>query len=161
MPGKNYQPGGLAIWAEAPGADEDRTGLPMLGRAGKLLDSCLAQAGLSRDDVLILNRVRCRPPRNRIQDYPDALIACDEWSEKELDIYNPSVAVLAGNTAMRAVLGPSVNITAVRGTCRQTSEDFAYGKRIYIPTFHPAAALRNPELTADIINDLRLAKELL
>jgi len=157
--GNKYAKGGIAIFAEAPGADEDRTGKPMVGRAGRLLDGMLQQAGLSRDEVVIINRIRCRPVRNRIQDFPDALLACDDWVKGELDEYDPSVVVLAGNTAMRSVFGATVGITSVRGTLRQTSIDFAYGSRLFVPTYHPAAALRNPELVPTIVDDLRLAKE--
>lgn len=158
--GSKYRKGGVAIFAEAPGADEDRTGRPMVGRAGRLLDGLLLQAGLSRDEVVILNRIRCRPVRNRVQDFPDALLACDEWVKRELDAYVPSVVVLAGNTALRSVFGATVNITSVRGTARQTSDDHVYGHRLWVPCFHPAAALRNPQLITTLVDDLRLAEEL-
>lgn len=160
-PGEDYLPGGLAIFAEAPGRDENAQGRPMVGRAGQRLDNLLTQCGFNRRNVLVLNRVRCQPPRNRLQDYPDALTNCDEWTRAELEYYNPSVVVLAGNTAMRAVFGVTANITAVRGTVRATSDSFQYGARLWVPSFHPAAVLRNPELTADVVSDLRLAMSLL
>lgn len=158
--GSKYTVGGIAIFAEAPGADEDKAGRPMVGRAGKLMDGLLQQAGLSREEVVILNRIRCRPVRNRVQDFPDALLACDEWVKEELNEYNPAVVVLAGNTAMRSVFGAQANITAVRGAARQSGVDYHYGSRLWIPCFHPAAALRNPQLTTSIVEDLRLAKEM-
>lgn len=158
--GSLYKPGGIAIFAEAPGKDEDELGRPMMGRAGKLMEDLLRQVGLSRDEVLILNRIRCRPVRNRIQDFPDALLACDDWVVAELTQYDPRVVVLAGNTAMRAVFGATANITTVRGTARATSDAFPYGSRVFVPCFHPAAALRNGELKQSIIDDLTLAKEL-
>ena len=161
MPGANYQTGGLAIFAEAPGKDEDAQGIPMVGRRGMLLENLLRQSGSNREVALVLDRVRCRPPRNRLGDYPDALSNCDEWTRAELEYYNPSVVVLAGNTSMRAVFGVTANITAVRGTVRATSSDFQYGARLWVPTFHPAAVLRNPELTSDVISDLQLAVSLL
>lgn len=158
--GSKYQTGGIAIFAEAPGADEDRAGRPMVGRAGRLMDGLLQQAGLSREEVVILNRIRCRPVRNRVQDFPDALLACDEWVKAELNEYTPSVVVLAGNTAMRSVFGAQASITAVRGSARATSDVHPYGARVWIPCFHPAAALRNPQLVQSIVDDLRLAKEM-
>ena len=161
MPGGGYQTGGLAVFAEAPGKDEDANGRPMVGRAGQLLDSLLTQGGSNRVNVLVINRVRCQPPRNRLQDYPDALTNCDEWTRAELEHYNPSVVILAGNTSMRAVFGMTANITAVRGTVRATSESFSYGKRLWVPTFHPAAVLRNSNLTQDVVSDIALAVSLL
>jgi uracil-DNA glycosylase family 4 len=158
--GSQYQRGGIAIFAEAPGADEDALGRPMVGRAGKLMDDALKEAGLSRDVVVVLNRVRCRPPRNRLQDYPDSILSCDDWVKAELDEYDPRIVVLSGNTAMRSVFGATTNITSVRGTARATGVDFPYGSRVFVPCFHPAAALRNSELKQTIVDDLRLAKEL-
>ena len=158
MPGVDYKEHGLAIFAEAPGRDENAQGRPMVGRAGQLLTNILMTSGVKRDETLILNRVRCQPPRNRLQDYPDALLGCDEWTRKELEYYNPSVVILAGNTSMRAVFGVTANITAVRGTVRITSDVFQYGARVWIPTFHPAAVLRNPALTQDVISDIILAR---
>lgn len=158
--GSRYQTGGIAIFAEAPGADEDRAGRPMVGRAGRLMDGLLQQAGLSREEVVILNRIRCRPVRNRVQDFPDALLACDDWVKAELNEYNPSVVVLAGNTAMRSVFGAQASISTVRGTARQSGESYHYGARTWVPCFHPAAALRNPQLVSTIVEDLRLAKEM-
>lgn len=145
------------MFGEAPGKDENIEGRPMVGRAGKLLDNLLSQGGWTRTNTLVLNRVRCQPPRNRLQDYPDALTNCDKWTRAELEYYDPKVVILAGNTAMRAVFGVTANITAMRGKIRVTSEDYQYGKRIWVPTFHPAAVLRNPELAQDVVSDIRLA----
>lgn len=172
LPGSKYQQGGLALFLEAPGADEEkpssfdpRIGEPLVGRSGMIMNQMLLQAGLSRDEVLILNRIRCRPPRNRIADYPDAVAQCDEWVIKELDEYRPKVVVLSGNTALKNVLGANASITNYRGTARATSDAFAYGARIFVPVFHPAYALRQGGIQSqagqDIIADLRLAKELL
>ena len=149
--GSKYTEGGLAIWSD----------LPLSTRDTNFLSGLLQQAGIDKDSVLWLSRLRCRPPRNRIQDYPDAEVACDEWSKKEIEAYNPSVLVLAGNVAMRGVFGVQANITSVRGAVRATGSQYAYGNRIFCPTFHPSAALRNPELSQTIVDDLRLAKELL
>ena len=161
MPGVDYKEHGLAIFAEAPGRDENAAGRPMVGRAGQLLSNLLTASGLSRNGVLILNRVRCQPPRNRLQDYPDALLGCDEWTRKELEYYNPDVVILAGNISMRAVFGVTANITTVRGTVRVTSDKFQYGAKVWVPSFHPAAVLRNPALTQDVISDITLAKSFL
>ena len=152
---------GLAIMGEAPGAQEDLKGRPMVGRAGELLERMLTGAGLTRESVMILNRVRCRPPRNRLQDYPEATLNCDEWTQAELAAYQPSVVVLMGKTALQAVFGKLVGVGETRGMMRQTSEEFAWGARSWVATYHPAAALRNPELIPIIIKDLKQAKALL
>jgi uracil-DNA glycosylase family 4 len=149
--GSQYIEGGLALWSD----------LPLTKRDSNYLNGLLTQAGIDKDSVLWLSRLRCRPPRNRIMDYPDAVIACDQWSSKELEAYNPSVVILSGNTAMRAVFGVQANITSVRGTVRATSSGYVYHSRRWVPTFHPAAAMRNPELAQYIVDDMRLAKELL
>ena len=174
MPGATYQPGGIALFLEAPGADEERLqarlpsgtgiGKPLVGGAGRLMDQLLKRAGMDRDEVLVLNRIRCRPPRNRIADYPDAVTQCDDWVRKELDTYAPSIVVVSGNTAAKSIFGAQSNITSIRGAIRRTGSAFPYGERYFIPTFHPSYALRNGGLNSlqakDIVTDLRLAKDL-
>lgn len=152
---------GLAIMAEAPGAQEDLLGRPMVGRAGQLLEEALEQIGLMRSDVLILNRVRCRPPRNRLQDFPEAILNCDAWTVRELMAYDPKVVVLMGKTALQAVFGKTAAVGETRGMVRQTGEGFEWGARTWVGGYHPAAALRNPELRPFIVADLALAKGLL
>lgn len=135
-----------------------------MGRSGVFMNQLLLQAGLSRDEVLILNRIRCRPPRNRIGDYPDAIAQCNEWVVKELDEYDPTVVVLSGNTALKTIFGGTASITSSRGTVRSTSSKFEYGARHFVPIFHPAYALRQggmgSQAARDIIADLILAKEI-
>lgn len=142
--GKLYRTGGLGILAEAPGAQEDATGRPMVGRAGQLLDRMLEAAGTSRKQVVILNRIRCRPPDNRIKS-PEAiaaLAACDPWLQAELEEYNPTVVLLMGATAMEIVFGANPKVGLLAGTLRATSADFQYGSRVWLATAHPAAVLR-------------------
>lgn len=173
-PGSNYQTGGIAVFLEAPGADEERQhhilasgtpiGKPLVGLAGQLMDQLLDIAGVPRKDVLVLNRIRCRPPRNRIDDYPDAVSQCDPWVIAELAAYNPSIIILSGNTALKSVFGANASITSSRGIVRSTSAEFAYGARVWVPTFHPSYALRNGGLQSsiaqDIISDIQLAKDM-
>ena len=159
--GSNYQYGGLAILAEAPGRDEDRSGRPLVGRAGKLMDSVLEAAGVDRSQLLLMNTVRCRPPSNRLDRHPEALLACNDWTIAELNAYQPRVVLLTGNTPMRRVYGQQSKITAVRGKPRSTSEEFEYGERVWVPTWHPAYCLRNPASMGELLDDLKLALELL
>ncbi len=152
---------GLGVICEAPGKDEDETGRPLQGRAGKLFDSLLTAADIRRDSLYISNRVRCRPPRNQLDKYPEALNNCDEWTQKELDRYNPSVVLLMGATAGKLVFGQDFKVTKQRGIPRSTGEGFDYGARVWVPTFHPAAVLRNDAgLRPLVMADMRLAKEL-
>ena len=146
---------GLAIMCEAPGRDEDIRGVPLVGRAGALLDTYLEGVGLSRDELLLMNRVRCRPPNNDIRSSVaiSALSVCDTWTEKELDAYRPRVLVLMGATAAKPTFG-NVSVSQGRGTY------VTIDTRHYVYTYHPAAALRSPELGAFIMADLLLAKNL-
>lgn len=163
--GTLYEPGGIALIAEAPGANEDATGRPMVGRAGDVLNRCLEKAGLVRSELLIMNRVRCRPPRNNLKDFPEALEACDEWTIKEIEAYSPAVVVAMGRTALSVVFGAQSKVGETAGTLRATGAGFSYrvkddsGVLIWVSTYHPAAALRRREVEAVIVEHLGLARE--
>jgi DNA polymerase len=146
---------GLAIICEAPGRDEDISGRPLVGRAGQLLDTYLEAVGLSRDELMLTNRVRCRPPYNDIRsaEAVSALATCDKWTQEELNVYGPRVVVLMGSTAAKPQFG-SLSVSTGRGTYTTSMGT------TYVYTYHPAAALRNPELGKYIMEDLLLAKEL-
>lgn len=166
-PGERYHPGGLALMSDSPGWGEERD--PgrriMTGKPGRSLDSCLKAVGMDRDELLMFHRVRCRPP-GPLDSQPAATTACDEWTPKELDVYQPAVVVLMGNTAMRTIFGVNAKITRVRNTTRYraTGPKFMWGERVWVPTFHPSAARDggvNGNVGRAITADLRLAKELL
>lgn len=165
--GPDYRAGGIALLGEAPGAQEDATGRPFVGNAGRLLDSMLGEAGISRGEILLLNKVRCRPAKNAIAKYPDAVEACDQWLRQELRVYNPAVVVCLGGTAITTVFGnvgqegrPSV--TLADGMVRVTPKEpiSPYGARLWIATFHPAAALRRKEIIPRIVKQLGRAKDM-
>lgn len=141
--GSGYEPGGLAIMCEAPGYYENQSGRPLVGKAGQTLDSILELAGMQRSDLLIVNRVRCRPPNNRLQDYPEAVHACDHWTTQELTVYNPRVVVLMGATALRAVFGAQSKVTVTRGSFASRTDRHEWGARVYTATYHPSAATRS------------------
>lgn len=153
----------IAIMGEAPGAQEDETGLPFQGKAGRLLNVLLEEAGLSRDEVLILNRVRCRPPRNNLASYPEAVHQCNIWTKAELDYYDPAVVVLTGATSTKAIFGASATVGELRGQARRSGPDHDYGSRVWIPTYHPASTFygKGKANRPLIVADLMLAKELL
>jgi uracil-DNA glycosylase len=129
----------LALVGEAPGAAEDATGRPFVGRAGQLLDRLLAEVGLHRDEVAVLNTVKCRPPGNRAPK-PVELASCTPFLRAQLLLLRPSIVVALGLTAVRWFLGRSASLTAVRGVVHEVEVD---GLRMgLIATYHPSAAIR-------------------
>jgi DNA polymerase len=125
----------LLLLGEAPGATEDETGVPFVGRSGRLLDQLLADVGLDRAGVAVLNTVKCRPPGNRPPTRTETA-ACRGWTEQQLALIGPRLVVPLGLSATRWFLGPTT-LTAVRGRVQS-----ARGYDV-LPTFHPSAALRS------------------
>lgn len=154
--GTRYHEGGLCFLAESPGVQETVTGRPLVGRAGKVFDQLLADAGVGREDLLIMNRVRCHPPRNRLGDHPYALTACDPWTRAELKVYNPGVVIVAGKTALSMVFPGNPRVGDIHGVARATGEEFDYGARVWLATYHPAAIARrySQELYDKVLADV-------
>jgi DNA polymerase len=126
----------LMFIGEGPGAEEDRQGLPFVGRSGKLLDRLMwEELGTTRDHAYIANIVKCRPPENR-DPKPDEIDACRPYLQQQLDLIRPLVVVTLGRFAGQWLLGTTEGVTKLRGR----SYPFAHG--VLIPTLHPAAALR-------------------
>ena len=127
----------LLFVGEAPGAEEDRQGLPFVGRSGQLLDRLMhEEMGMTRGDgVFIANVVKCRPPANR-DPHPTEIEACRPYLEAQLELIDPRVIVTLGNFASKLLLGTNVGVTKLRG------QTYAYGERLLVPTLHPAAVLR-------------------
>ena len=147
----------LALVGEAPGAEEDRTGRPFVGRAGALLDRLLAEAGLDRSGVAVVNVLQCRPPGNRTPTATEA-IRCRGWLERKLHLIAPELVVTLGLSAAAAFLGRGVRLASVRGEVHEVD-----GRRI-LPTYHPSAAIRfgpNGAPLAALRADLRAAAGLL
>lgn len=127
---------GLMFIGEGPGEQEDRQGLPFVGRSGQLLDRLLREElGITRDRVYIANVVKCRPPGNR-DPKPDEIDACRPYLQQQLDLIRPAAVVTLGRFAAQWLLETTEGITRLRGR----SYPFAHG--VLIPTLHPAAALR-------------------
>ena len=121
---------------EGPGAEEDKQGIPFVGRSGQLLDRLIAEEmELSRDDVAICNVVKCRPPGNR-DPKPAEIEACQPYLDAQITHIDPRVIVTLGNFAAKLLLDTTTGITKLRGT------EYPFRDRTLIPTFHPAAALR-------------------
>ena len=125
----------LLVLGEAPGAQEDESGLPFVGRSGQLLDLLLAEAGGDRARTAVLNTLKCRPPGNR-PPKPAESARCRGWTERQLALLAPDVVVTLGLSATRWFLGP-VALGAVRGRVHEVA-----GARV-LPTYHPSAALRH------------------
>ncbi len=129
----------LMFVGEAPGAEEDRRGLPFVGRSGALLTRMLEEAGLSREEVFIANTLKCRPPENR-DPTTGEIETCRPWLFEQIRLIEPKVVATLGNFATRLLSGDPTGITRVRGVAqvRQLGE-----RTIWLyPLFHPAAALR-------------------
>jgi DNA polymerase len=133
----------LMFVGEAPGADEDRQGLPFVGRAGQLLNQMLEGIGLAREDVFIANVLKSRPPGNR-DPLPAEIEACEPYLFEQVRLIEPKVLCTLGNFATKLLSGNQTGITKVRGA-PQLHE--LGGRRVFLlPLFHPAAALRTPSV---------------
>jgi DNA polymerase len=150
----------LMFIGEAPGAEEDRRGLPFVGRAGGLLNELLGEIGLGRGDVFIANTLMCRPPGNR-DPRPDELAACRPYLLEKVRLIEPKVIATLGNFATKLITGNQTGITRVRGK-PQVHRLGARTVRVF-PILHPAAALRTqklrPTMSADFAALGRLLEE--
>jgi uracil-DNA glycosylase len=148
----------LLFVGEAPGAEEDRQGLPFVGRAGQLLDQMLESIGLSREDVFIANVLKSRPPGNR-DPQPQEIEACRPYLFEQIRLIEPRVVCTLGNFATKLLTGNPAGITKVRGTA-QVHE--LGGRGVFLlPLFHPAAALRTPAVKETLREDFALLPGLL
>jgi uracil-DNA glycosylase len=144
----------LMFVGEAPGADEDAQGFPFVGRAGQLLTKIIEAIGFKREDVLIGNVNRCRPPANR-PPTPEEAAMCKPFLLREIAAVRPEVIVVLGNTAMRNLLDTKVGITKLRGQF----QDYQGAK--VMPTFHPAYLLRDPSKKKETWADLKMVRDYL
>jgi DNA polymerase len=147
----------LLLIGEAPGAQEDAVGVPFVGRSGQLLDTLLADAGLSREQVAVANVLKCRPPRNRKPRRAE-VERCRPWLTQQIELLDPLALVTLGGTAAEWAFGPGARIASLRGTRTW------YAGRPVVVTYHPSAAIRfgpNGQPMAALVEDLKHAAELL
>jgi uracil-DNA glycosylase len=144
----------LMFVGEAPGADEDRQGIPFVGRAGQLLTKIIEAIDLKRDDVYIANVIKCRPPGNRNPEQ-DEVETCEPFLFQQIDIIGPKVIVALGTFAARALLRTLDPISRLRGRV------YDYRGAKLVPTFHPAYLLRNPASKRETWEDMKLVRNLL
>ena len=142
----------LMFIGEGPGADEDEQGIPFVGLAGKLMNQAFKGLGINRDEVYIANIVKCRPPNNRNPEKDEA-VACLDYLRNQVLVIKPKIIVLLGSVALKNILGESYGITKARGNWIERKDIK------YMPTFHPAALLRDETKKLDFWEDLKLVKE--
>lgn len=143
----------IMIIGEAPGADEERTGKPFTGKSGQLLSELLEDAGIDRSEVYICNAVSCRPPGNRSPTKGE-IKACKKWLSYQIAMVKPRYVLILGNTPLMAITGKQ-GITKRRG--RPWKENGIF----WLPSFHPALILRDPEQKHLVVKDLRLFSEMI
>ena len=141
----------IVFVGEAPGLNEDKLGQPFVGAAGKLLTELLAGIGIKRDDVYILNVLKCRPPANR-SPLPGEIELCRPFLDRQLKLIKPRAVCTMGNFATRALLGEEVYISKVRGT------PVKMGKFTVFPLYHPAAALHRGNMREPMEEDFKKLK---
>lgn len=144
----------LVFIGEGPGADEDATGRPFVGRAGQLLEKIIAAIGLKRADVYIANVVKCRPPGNRTPER-DEVATCEQFLFRQLALIRPKVIVALGSPAFQCLLRTKDTITRARGEWREWN-----GIQV-MPTFHPAYLLRSPDKKREAWADMKKVRDYL
>jgi len=151
VPGDGPPKASIVLVGEAPGRDEDTKGLPFVGRAGKLLNSALSEAGIAREEVFITNIVKSRPPKNRRPSRGE-VEACLPYLWKQLELIKPEVVGLMGGVATDTILGKK-KLASVHGSIFE--EEYRF-----VPTYHPAAVLRFPNLREFLVEDMKVIKKL-
>lgn len=152
--GEGNPESGILLIGEGPGASEDETGRPFVGRSGKLLDKILESIDLNRQSIYIANIVKCRPPGNRVPTLQEADV-CGRYLKRQIDIMKPGVIVVLGASAARYVLDTKSGIGVLRGK---------FHSFLSIPvfvTYHPAALLRSQALKRPVWEDMKVLKAFL
>ena len=142
----------LMFIGEGPGADEDLQAEPFVGKAGQLMNKAFDALSIEREKVYIANIVKCRPPQNRNPEKEEAM-ACMDYLRNQVMLVKPKIIVLLGSVALKNILGEEYTITSARGKWVENKEIW------YMPTFHPAALLRDDSKKIDFWRDLKLVKD--
>ena len=148
VPGEGPVSSRVMFVGEAPGAREDESGRPFVGRSGELLISMIQEIGLSRNTVFITSILKSRPPKNRTPTQAE-ISACRPYLEQQMEIINPKIVVLLGGVAISSLIGPW-KVAEAHGKFYETEE------RTYFITYHPAAALRFPKVKAAMKEDFQI-----
>ena len=150
--GEGNRDADIMFIGEGPGADEDAQGRPFVGKAGQLMYKAFHGLGIDRNSVYITNIVKCRPPANRVPEDYEAE-ACLDYLRNQVMLVKPKIIVLLGSTALKNILGKEYGITACRGKWIEKKEI------LYMPTWHPAALLRDENKKIDFWLDLKQVQE--
>jgi uracil-DNA glycosylase len=153
VPGEGPANARVMFIGEGPGYHEDIQGRPFVGPSGQYLEELLASIHMRRKDAFIANVVKCRPPGNRDPE-PVELAACRDYLDRQIALIQPEVVVTLGRFSMQRYF-PGQSITRIHGQPKRV------GDQVYLPLFHPAAALRNPEWRQQMVNDFALIPQLL
>ena len=145
--GAGYPDANIMFVGEAPGEQEDKLGLPFVGRSGKLLDKVLEEVGLSRKDIFIANVLKCRPPKNR-DPLPEEIALCEHYLHKQIEIIKPNVIIALGRVAANTLLRAKNALKDMRGIT------YNYHNTNLRVTYHPAAILRNMKMYELLKGDL-------
>ncbi len=148
----------LMFVGEAPGANEDRMGLPFVGQAGKLLDTLLGEIGMERADVFVANVLKCRPPDNR-DPHPKEIEACQDYLRRQVDLIEPVVICTLGNFSTKLLRADSTGISRLHGR-EEVRVIGSRAVRLY-PLYHPAAALYTPSMLDTLRTDFQRITSLL
>jgi uracil-DNA glycosylase family 4 len=148
----------LMFIGEAPGANEDKQGLPFVGQAGRLLDTLLEEIGLSRGDVFVSNVLKCRPPGNR-DPLPQEIDACQDYLFRQLELIEPRVVCTLGNFSTKLLRGDPTGITRLHG--REEIRRIGPRRVRLFPIYHPAAALYTPKMLEILREDFHRLPALL
>jgi len=151
VPGEGAVDAKIMFIGEAPGKEEDKTGRPFCGRAGKLLSELLKKNKINREEVFITSVIKCRPPKNR-QPETNELKACQDWWEKQIEIINPKKIVILGRVAFNI----TINLKELKNF---RGKWLKINSRFYFPTYHPAAGLRFPKIKTILKKDFRKIKK--
>lgn len=156
VPGEGVSNPKVMIIGEAPGAQEDKTGIPFVGRAGQYMDKWMDAINLKRGkDLFIGNIVKCRPPNNR-DPFPDEITACRGYLERQIRLLHPELILSVGRIAIQFLTGSTSGIGRLRGKM------YEFNGIPVIPTYHPSGVLRNPgEYRKPVWEDLQKVKEFL
>jgi len=148
----------LMFIGEAPGANEDRMGLPFVGQAGKLLDRLLGEIGMQRKDVFIANTLKCRPPDNR-DPHPNEIESCNDYLRRQVDLIEPTVICTLGNFATKLLRADTAGISRLHGR-EEVLTISSRAVRLY-PLYHPAAALYTPSMLETLRVDFHRIPQML
>lgn len=151
VPGEGNLQAGVMLVGEGPGADEDASGRPFVGKAGQLLDQMLEFVKIDRNEVYIANVIKCRPPGNR-NPLTEEIEACLPFLRRQVQLIKPRLIVCMGSVAAKAVMDPEAMISRIRGEFLQKKD------LLFFATYHPAALLRNDDLKWDSWRDFKRIK---